>query len=145
MKSKTLKPPLSSWRRIVLLLLGGMLLVAVYVFQRVNLAILVGFNTANPNVVFIANRTVRMLLNDIACFLLIYAIFQERKYLKVAFWVFLAELMIILPAYLMLKLRLEGDSEISSPLLSQIHRLIVNPTLMMVLIAGFLYQKYFRR
>lgn len=56
--------------------------------------------------------------------------------------VFLLELLIVLPFYMVAKLTLEGDSEISAPLLSFIHRLIVNPLLMMVLLAGLLYQKY---
>jgi exosortase F-associated protein len=145
MKSEILKPQPKPWLRITLLMLGGAMLVSVYIFQRVNLTSVMDTSNLHPNTSFIVNRTLRMLLNDIACFLLIYAIFKERKYLKVAFWLFLAELFIVLPVYLVLKLLLEGDSEISSPLLSQIHRLIVNPTLMIVLIAGFVYQKYFRR
>jgi exosortase F-associated protein len=99
------------------------------------------FLEAGPNTVFVANRVIRVILNDFACFLLIYGLFKESKYLKIAFLVFLAELFVILPLYLALKLSLEGDSEISSPLLSLIHRLIVNPTLMLLLIAGFIYQK----
>ena len=81
-------------------------------------------------------------MNDFACLLLIYVFFEDKKYLKMGFWVFLIELLVILPIYLVLKLSLEGTSEISSPLLSQIHRLIVNPTLMILLMLGFVYQKY---
>ncbi len=61
--------------------------------------------------------------------------------MKVAFLLFLVELFIILPLYFWIKLSTEGDSELSSPLLSQIHRLIINPTLMILLIVSFLYQK----
>lgn len=123
------------------------LLAAVYIFQRTNLIGPSGFafTTATPNVVFIFNRILRLVLNDFACFLLIYGLFQEAKYIKVAFLLFLVELLIILPIYLILKLSFEGDSEISSPLLSLIHRLIVNPMLMFLLIAGFVYQKNLRK
>jgi exosortase F-associated protein len=126
-----------------LILAAFLLLAGVYLFQRTNLIGPDGglFTTAPPNLVFVANRVVRLILNDFACFLLIYALFKEYKYLKIAFIMFLVELLFILPIYFLLKLSLEGDSEISSPLLSLIHRLIVNPTLMLLLIAGFVYQK----
>ncbi len=131
--------PDRGWGRALLLGCGVTILLAVYLFQRFNPW--TGFEGMHPNVIFGINRTVRLILNDLACLLIILAIFREMKYLKVAFWVFLVELLIILPVYLILKLSLEGDSEISSPLLSQIHRLIVNPTLMILLMIGFFYQR----
>lgn len=99
----------------------------------------------NPNTIFIVNKTIRLILNDAACVCLIYALFPGRNYLRIAFYVFLVELFIILPIYFIFKLTLEGDSELSSPLLSQIHRLIVNPLLMFLLMAGFLYQRLTRQ
>jgi exosortase F-associated protein len=72
---------------------------------------------------------------------IIWTLFQQTKFLKAAFLVFLVELLIILPLYFTVKLSLEGDSELSSPFLSQIHRMIVNPLLMFLLMIGFLYQK----
>lgn len=124
---------------------GVLILVSVYLFQRFDYTSLVATGTWHPNVVFIVNRTMRLIFNDVACMLLIFAIFQRRQYLVVAFYVFLFELVILLPVYFIIKLSLEGDSEISSPLLSFIHRLIVNPMLMVVLIGGFFYQKFFSR
>ena len=125
-----------------------MILAVVYLFQRFSYAhLIVGPfmsdpDTMHPNVVFIINKTVRLIINDFACMLLIYAVFQRRSYLVIAFYVFLFELLILLPVYFVVKLSLEGDSEISSPLLSFVHRLIVNPMLMLVLMAGFFYQKF---
>lgn len=83
------------------------------------------------------------MVNDIACLLLVAAIFNKPSYLRLSAWIFLTELLVLLPIYFVLKLTLEGDSEISSPLLSQLHRMIVNPLLMIVLIMGFIYQDYF--
>ena len=83
------------------------------------------------------------MVNDIACLLLVAAIFNKPGYLRLSAWIFLTELLVLLPIYFVLKLTLEGDSEISSPLLSQLHRMIVNPLLMIVLIMGFIYQDYF--
>ena len=144
MKSEVLIAPLhKKWARIGLFLTGVMILVLVYVFQRANVAGVVGDFSANTN--FVISRTLRLILNDFACFLIVLALFKESRYLRVAFWVFLAELLIILPLYLFFKLSAEGDSEISSPLFSQVHRLIVNPMLMILLIFWFLYQKYFEK
>lgn len=135
------------FRSAILVLAAVSLLVSVYVFQRTNLIGPDGVftTTSSSNLVFITNRVIRLILNDFACFLLIYAFFRESAYIRVAFFVFLIELLVILPVYLFLKLSLEGDSEISSPLLALIHRLIVNPTLMLLLMAGFVYQKNLRK
>lgn len=130
--------------RLFLIGLAVTILVIVYLFQRVDLIALFrdADDVVNPNLVFVINRYIRLIFNDLACIIIIYSLFGERKYMVLAFWIFLFELVVLLPLYLVIKLDLEGPSEISSPLLSQIHRLIVNPTLMLLLIAGFLYQKY---
>lgn len=125
--------------KIFLGLIAASILVVVYIFQRYNPF---GVN-AHPDIVFIVNRTVRLIFNDFACLILIYIFFEQKKYLRLSFLVFLGELFIILPLYFILKLTIEGPTEISSPLLSQLHRLIVNPTLMILLMAGFFYQKFF--
>lgn len=127
----------------MLALLALVILGATYLFQGLDVASYVGIYSSAPR--FVTNRVVRFLLNDAACLMLIVAIFNKAAYLKLSFWIFLAELVILLPLYFAVKLSLEGDSEISSPLLSQIHRMIVNPLLMIVLIAALLYQDYSRK
>jgi len=143
MARETLRQPHNLWVRTGLFTTGLAILVVVYIFQRSNLAGF--FFEFSPNVIFVINRTARLILNDLACFLIILALFKESKYLRIAFVVFLAELLVILPIYLTVKLTMEGDSEISSPLLSQVHRLIVNPMLMILLIAGFFYQRFSKK
>jgi exosortase F-associated protein len=133
-----------------LILLAVVLLATAYFFQDVNwlAAIASRFPVQSgfhPFVFFVFNKTLRLIINDLACMILIYAIFRETRYLSLAFWLFLAELFIILPLYFFFKLSIEGDSEISSPLFSQIHRLIVNPTLMLLLMLGFFYQRQLQR
>ncbi len=117
-------------------------LALIYVLQHTNYYSFFSAAPLSANAVFIFNKTFRLIANDLLCVLLIFALFQDRKYLKVAFLVLFFELAVIMPIYFWIKLQLEGDSEISSPLLSQVHRLIVNPMLMFVLIIGFYYQKY---
>jgi len=122
------------------------LLLGVYLFQHVSYAGVLNYilpyalRIENTYVVFSFNRMVRVLLNDFACLFLIHLIFKERKYVRVAFFVFIIEMLVILPVYLFIKLYTEGTSEISSPLLSQVHRMIVNPLLMFLLMIGFFYQ-----
>lgn len=95
-----------------------------------------------PNVVFVINRTIRLLINDTLCMILIFALFQKKSYLKLSAVIFVFEAGLLLPLYLWAKLSLEGPSEISSPLLSPIHRMVVNPLLMIVLMAAFYYQQF---
>jgi exosortase F-associated protein len=129
-------------KKISLVVAAIFLLGSVYVFQRLSFLQLLDLSfQSDSNIPFIINRTIRLIVNDLACFILIYALFEEKKYLRVAFVIFLIELFILLPTYLIVKLSVEGNSEISSPLLSQIHRLIVNPTLMFLLIIAFFYQR----
>jgi len=134
-------------KQYALLFMACTILVLVYVFQQVSYAGIVNgvlpgnLSIQNPNTVFIINRTLRMIINDTACMMLIWGLFKEIKYVKVAFLVFCVELFFILPLYFIVKLKLEGPTELSSPLLSQIHRIIVNPLLMVILIMGFYYQK----
>lgn len=140
MKTAILKLPHNLWGRAGLVSTGISILVAVYIFQGINIA--GGRDEFYPIVVFVINRTTRLILNDFACLIIIFAIFREAKHLRIAFWIFLVELLVILPIYFVLKLSFEGASEISSPLLSHIHRLIVNPMLMILLIAGLVYQSF---
>jgi exosortase F-associated protein len=135
-------PQTPKWIRSSFILLSMVMLLATYLFQRTNwVALFLPSADFHPYVVFILNKTCRLVVNDLACFLLIFALFQDKRYLKLAWWLFLFELLILLPVYFIIKLTLEGDSEISSPLLSQVHRLIVNPMLMILLMLGFFYQR----
>jgi|SRR5579859_343309 len=133
---------LSRGSRAALVCVGLSGLVLVYVFQQVNYLRLFFSGEVSANAVFIFNKTFRLVINDLLCVILILGLFEERKFMKMAFLVFVFELVVVLPLYFWIKLKTEGDSEISSPLLSQIHRLVVNPMLMFILMAGFYYQKF---
>ena len=123
----------------VLISLTGLSLI--YFFQNFNyLQFLTGSTEFHPNFIFSINRISRFILNDLLAILLIWAIFYERKYVLVAFIIQAFGLFIIMPIYLIIKLSLEGDSEISSPLLSFLHRLIIHPFLILLLIPAFLLQ-----
>jgi exosortase F-associated protein len=124
-------------------------LAGVYIFQRVDVMsfFVAAFQMERPSpeVIFVVQRVVRLILNDAACLLLIHAVFQNRNFNVLAGALFLVELFFLLPLYLAVKLWTEGPTEISSPLLSQVHRLVVNPLLMLVLMSGFGYQQWLKR
>ena len=124
-------------------ILGGLafgLLAAMYLFQRYDFSLVLG--SFSPNTKFVLNKSLRFIVNDVACLALIAVIFNKVSYLRLSSVFFLGEMFILLPLYFIVKLSTEGNSEISSPLLSHFHRMIVNPLLMIVLMMGFFFQDH---
>jgi exosortase F-associated protein len=93
------------------------------------------------NTHFAFNKIFRLIANDICMLGIIHFWFYNVKITRLAFWIQLVDIFVLLPFYLFLKLCLEGDSEISSPLLSQLHRLIINPTLMILIFPAIYFQR----
>ena len=125
------------WLRVLVGLgsIGG--LVSVFMFQRIDVADFFDPELARIHK-FLINRTIRFLLNDVFTIGLIYALFRERKYIVFAFYVQVLGMIVFLLPYFVLKIywpRYNG------PLISFLHRLILNPTLLMLLIPAFYYQK----
>lgn len=112
-------------------------LVLVFLFQRLDVAGAWHLASA-PLHKFLINRTVRFLLNDLLAIGLIHALFYERKYLLFAVWVQVAGTVLFLLPYFVLKLYFPLYN---GPLISYLHRLILNPTLLMLLIPAFYYQR----
>ncbi|MEO0132968.1 MAG: exosortase F system-associated protein [candidate division WOR-3 bacterium] len=119
----------------VLVALFGLL--AVYLLQQVNIAGYVG--STSEFGAFVLNRTVRFIINDLLVILMIYAIFQQKKYVWFAFAVQLFGLFAILIPYFVIKYHYP---HYNGPLLSFLHRLVVNPLLMLLLIPA-LYLKHY--
>lgn len=114
-------------------------------FQQFSYAHFLNNEITNSHLIFIVNKSTRLVLNDTLCLGLIYAIYYDIRFVKFGSLIQLGEMFILLPLYFYSKLTLEGDSEISSPLLSQAHRLIVNPMLMILLMVGFYYQICYKK
>jgi len=87
---------------------------------------------------FIWNRTVRFIINDFLAVLLVYALFPQRKYVVFAIGVQLAGLLFLLIPYFLLKLTFPAYN---GPLINFLHRIILNPTLILLLIPAFYWQK----
>ena len=131
-------------QRISFGLVAVLLLVLMYMLQRTNYCLVLfstlGLDQPADNTQFIFNKTFRFIINDLSVILLIYVLFENIQLIKIAFAIQIFGLLIILPLYFYFKLTFEGTSEISSPLLSFVHRIIVNPILMLLLIPAFYYQ-----
>ena len=84
------------------------------------------------------NKAGRYILNDLFSISLIYGIFAEKKYARFAFLVMLFGLFVLLPIYLFLYLT---QPEGFSSMISHLHRVVMNPVLMMLLIPAFYFQQ----
>ena len=112
-------------------------LLCVFVFQQLDFAGVFQLSRESLTKFFI-NRTVRFLLNDALTIALIWALFDKRQYVIFSLWVQLFGLFFVLIPYFVLKLYFPSYN---GPLLSFMHRLILNPTLLLLLIPAFYYQK----
>jgi exosortase F-associated protein len=122
--------------RVLLGLVAVAGLVLIFLFQRTDVAITLGIKENIWR--FIFNRSLRFLLNDGLAILLIYALFYERKYVWFAVAVQVFGLVFVLIPYFILKFNFPGYN---GPLISFLHRLVLNPTLILLLIPAFYYQR----
>jgi len=112
-------------------------LVVVYLFQRIDVANYLGVESAYIHK-FIINRSIRFLLNDALAIGVIYALFKERKYVIFSLYVQVIGVVLFLLPYFVLKIYFPSYN---GPLISFLHRIILNPTLLMLLIPAFYYQR----
>ncbi|MEP6735469.1 MAG: exosortase F system-associated protein [Chryseolinea sp.] len=111
-------------------------LLFVFLFQRIDLGSMAGIKS--PINIFLFNRTARFLFNDALTIGLIFALFPERKYVIFSIYVQIAGVILFLLPYFVLKLYYPSYN---GPMISFLHRLILNPTLLMLLIPAFYYQR----
>ncbi|RAW01283.1 exosortase F system-associated membrane protein [Pseudochryseolinea flava] len=88
--------------------------------------------------IFLANKAIRYILNDLLMIGLIYALFVKRNFVIFAFYVQVIGVVLFLLPYFILKLNFPTYN---GPLVSYLHRLIVNPLLMLILIPAFFIQE----
>ena len=112
-------------------------LLCVFLFQQLNFAIWLHSGIGSQFQFFI-NRSIRFFLNDGLTIALIWALFGNRNYVIFSLWVQLFGLLFVLTPYFLLKLYFPSYN---GPLLSFMHRLILNPTLLLLLIPALYYQK----
>ncbi len=147
MKEESLEPG----KRILFIAIGAVGLFLVYFFQEYLDFYNVLFHFSAPQqlnysasymevepVQLIINKAGRYICNDLFSIALIYGIFGEKKYARFALWVMLFGLFILLPIYLYVYL---AQPEGFTSMLSHLHRVVMNPVLMMLLIPAFVAQK----
>jgi exosortase F-associated protein len=132
------------------LFIGGMGLFLIYFFQNyldfyhllqfqkpLEVAYSSEYITVDPWA-FSFNKVFRYLSNDFFAILLISALFPESKYYRFALWVLLLGLVLLVPLYIYLYLKQPAGF---SSMVSHLHRMVMNPVLMLLLIPSFFYQK----
>jgi len=130
--------------RVTLFVFSALGLITIFLLQHFNYAnyllnvISIDVGEVSKNTVFSINKSVRFILNDVLTLVMIYSIFVEKKYVVIGFIVQLFGLLILLPAYLILHNYFYSESRIW---LSFLHRLTLNPVLLMLLIPAFFYQR----
>lgn len=138
-------------RRFIYLVLGCAGILAVYLFQDYldfyrlllfrepqRLHYKVEFaNSINP-LAFTVNKSLRYICNDLFAICIIYGLFGKGQYVRFAMYVMLFGLIILVPAYIFLYL--EQPVGFSS-MLSHLHRITMNPVLMMLLIPALYFQE----
>ncbi len=87
---------------------------------------------------FVVNKVGRYLFNDLFSISIIYGIFGEKKYARFAMYVMFFGLLVLLPIYLWLYLAQPAGF---SSMISHLHRVVMNPVLMMLLIPAFFFQR----
>lgn len=132
-----MKPGNPILSRVMIGSLSAIGLVLVFVFQGFNAAEVFGW-TSNPTAQFVINRSIRFVVNDLLVIALIYALFVERKYVMFAFYVQIFGMIVFLLPYLVFKIQYPGYN---GPLINFIHRLILNPILLLLLIPAFYFQR----
>lgn len=135
MISKDLLQPQRT-KRLILIFISLLCLGIIFIGQNFDYSSLF-FQDTSPKWHFIVNRLVRFLLNDNLMLLLIYALFYERKYVKFGLAVELFGFFFLLIPYFVLRY----EFSINPMYISFIHRLIINPTLMLLLIPAIYIQR----
>ncbi|KAB2814507.1 exosortase F system-associated membrane protein [Phaeocystidibacter luteus] len=87
--------------------------------------------TSFPAGEVILNKSVRYLLNDLFSIMIIHGIFQNQRYTKFAFGLLLFGMLVLLPLYFLL-VYYAPDGYTS--MVANVHRIVLNPVLMMLLI-----------
>lgn len=126
--------------RTLMLLTAAVGLFFVYLFQDVFSPSFWG-GQVHPNMDFCIRKVVRVSLNDALMVVLVGAWFNDKQINSIAYKIVLLDLLILVPLYLSAKLYFEGPGEISSPLLSHLHRIIVNPIILALLIPAVYLQR----
>jgi exosortase F-associated protein len=114
-------------------------LVAVYLFQ--DFLFFDSWNLSEDEK-FILQKVLQVVLNGLCMLLILVSWFHDSKITRMAIGVLLIDAVLLLPLYLYIKIHVTDTESFSVSLLSLVHRLIVNPTLMLLIIPAAYFQKF---
>lgn len=117
---------------------GGLL--SIFLFQRHDWSSWLTGPALSRIEVFLVNRSVRFILNDIFAVMLVAALFGKRKFVVIAIYVQLAGVVLVLIPYVILKLNYPSYN---GPMINFLHRLVLNPLLIYLLIFFFWYNEMY--
>ncbi len=110
-----------------------------YLFQHTDYASFFLIKSWPGNLIF--NRFLRFVINDLLVLLLIYGLFARKEYIVLALWVQLFGLVFILIPYLYIKV---SYPSYTGAFFSFLHRLVVNPLLLLLVIPAIFYMEVSR-
>ena len=87
---------------------------------------------------YLASKAFRYILNDGFALMVIWGLFKRESYVRFAVVIFFIGFLILLPIYLFLATHYYLETQ---SFLNHLHRLVLNPVLMMLLIPAFYYQQ----
>ena len=134
---------MNKYRRIALFLAMGGVLVVSYHYRDLSWIKLITSGQAvaatDPALSWsaILNKVLRYLVNDMAALGIIYALFAKPSYVRLGWWIMWFGLGFLLPLYYLGLWLLPPSQGIA---LSYLHRLVMNPVLLMLLIPALYYQ-----
>ena len=134
---------MNKYRRIALFLAMGGVLVVSYHYRDLSWIMLITSGQAvaatDPALSWsaILNKVLRYLVNDMAALGIIYALFAKPSYVRLGWWIMWFGLGFLLPLYYLGLWLLPPSQGIA---LSYLHRLVMNPVLLMLLIPALYYQ-----
>jgi exosortase F-associated protein len=111
-------------------------LVLFFLVQQIDIASVLGIT--NKTTAFIVTKTIRFVVNDLLMIGVIYALFAQKRLVYFALVVQAFGIVFLLIPYFVLKLYFQTGN---GPLVSFLHRLVLNPTLMLLLIPAFWLQE----
>ncbi|WP_370688780.1 exosortase F system-associated membrane protein [Fulvivirga ulvae] len=123
-------------RRMVLIFACITALAGSYIFQREIHGWLKVFELSDFSA-FAIGRSIRFFTNNLLVILLIYGVFGKKKYVVFSMYILIIAIVFILVPYIIIK----SYTTYNGPLISFLHRLLVNPLLMLLLIPAFLLQE----
>jgi exosortase F-associated protein len=116
---------------------SGLLLI--FLFQRFDWTQIVGLTDLTNIERFVVNRSIRFVINDVLGVLLVLSLFGKKKFAIIAVYVQILGFVFVMIPYVILKLNYPSYN---GPMINFLHRLILNPLLIYLLVFFFWSQKF---